>query len=83
MKAKLFFILSLFLFSCEPEVIEPTPPTCDCREYHEQLTSGGFPITTYWEYDYETIPQPDLCEKETGAWIYSSNNTHRYKVICD
>jgi len=85
MKTRIVILATLALIGCKKDNKQPTPTpsTCDCYEYHEALEPVGFPITTQWVYDYETTPSPDLCSKETGNWVYTNNDTHRYKVFCN
>ena len=81
------------LTSCKKENVTPTAPilaiskNCNCYERHEAkepyATSNGT-IQIDWKFKYNTTPQPDMCEKATGVWVYSGNATQfRYKVYCN
>lgn len=79
-------ILVVWLISCEKETAEPTPKQelCDCYESH-YIVAVSFATgtaVTYWKWDYNTSPSPDLCEKETGNFVENGNG-HKYKVICN
>lgn len=86
------FIIAGVVISCQKEDITPTKPivaisSCNCYEVHETkepyATSNGT-IQIAWKQKYVTTPQPDLCSKETGEWVYSGNATQfRYKVYCN
>ena len=87
------FIIAGVVISCQKEEITPTKPivaiskNCNCYEVHETkepyATSNGT-IQIQWKQKYVTTPQPDLCTKETGEWVYSGNATQfRYKVYCN
>lgn len=59
--------------------------TCDCyQSYYKyeavQSSQGNFIMQ--WNHDYNTTPQPELCEKETGQWVEPELGT-KYKVICN
>jgi hypothetical protein len=86
------FIIAGSIVSCQKEEITPTKPivavsTCDCYERHEtkELTvNQNLTSVLDWKFKYNTTPQPDLCSKETGQWVFSGNATQfRYKVICN
>ena len=88
MKTKLFILISLIALSCKKDKIkQATPTTCDCYERHEAIDTylGSNGQTQLgWLFQYNTTTQPDLCNKETGVWVYSGNaNQFRYKVICN
>ena len=88
MKTKLLILISLIALSCKKEEIkQATPTTCDCYERHEAIDTylGSIGQTQLgWLFQYNTTTQPDLCNKETGVWVYSGNPTQfRYKVICN
>jgi hypothetical protein len=85
------FIIAGVIVSCHKEDIKPnlnnSASTCNCYEKHEAVDtytgSDGFPKVA-WMFKYNTTPQPDLCEKATGVWVYSGKPTsHRYLVICN
>lgn len=80
----LFVIILPLMLACNKDN-ENSQNICDCYEYHEEIAAtSSLPIILEWQFTYETIPQPDLCEKETGNWIYYGNNDQfRYKVYCD
>lgn len=88
MKTKLLILISLIALSCKKdEIKQATPTTCDCYERHEAIDTylGSNGQTQLgWLFQYNTTTQPDLCNKETGVWVYSGNPTQfRYKVICN
>lgn len=79
-------LMILAFTSCQKEELK-TQNTCSCYETHESIKpkvqSNGL-VQATWSFDYNTNPQPDLCEKATGEWVYSGNPTsQRYKVICN
>lgn len=86
------FIITGVVISCKKEELTPTKPivavsSCNCYEVHEAkdtyMGDDGFPKIE-WKQKYVTTPQPDLCTKETGEWVYSGNATQfRYKVYCN
>lgn len=84
MKTKLFILISLIALSCKKdEIKQSTTTTCDCYERHEQKDFVQGTLNFTWVFKYNTTTQPDLCEKETGEWVYSGNaEQFRYKVIC-
>lgn len=84
MKTKLLILISLIALSCKKdEIKQATPTTCDCYERHEQKDFVQGTLNFTWVFKYNTTTQPDLCEKETGEWVYSGNaEQFRYKVIC-
>ena len=82
-------IIAGMIVSCQKEEITITKKTntCNCYERHEAIDTyidaNGFPKVA-WLFQYNTTSQPDLCEKETGVWVYSGKPTsHKYKVICN
>jgi len=78
---KLFSLLLLVvLFSCNKT---PNEPSCNCVEYHEKLDFAPGTLNLTWQEDYSTDSIPDLCAKDNGTWIYNSNNTQRYRFICN
>ena len=69
----------LVLASCNKGV-----NSCDCYEVHEKnvpVNVNGLP-NLQWVHDYTTTPEADLCEKETGEYIYEGQ-TNRYKTTCN
>lgn len=74
MKRLLIFIPFVFM-SCEEENIEPTPTTCDCFKYEQQLIGGGS-----WQTISTTPTSIELCEKD-GDTVYTSIMT-RYIWEC-
>jgi hypothetical protein len=86
MKNIKFILPLLLLFSCKKEVTIKEK-TCNCYERHEAFDTYAKPnglAGAGWMFKYNTTKAPDLCEKETGQWIYSGNPTNkRYLVICN
>ena len=87
---KNIIIISLILFSCTKEVVvvkeEPQSKQCNCKEEHyvkDIMVGGNGVLQTYWNWNYATTPQPDLCEKETGQWVEYENGNKRYMVVCE
>lgn len=84
---KVIFLVGIIILgiSCKKDpVVTPTPSTCNCYEYHEKKTFAPSGVT--WEFNYQTQPQPDLCAKATGEWIYDDASTLcsiRHKIICN
>lgn len=77
----------LFLASCKKEDDkQDSAAVCDCYEVHESqqaYVNGYGTINLTWKYLKTTPTQPDLCAKETGQYVYSSNGATRFKVYCD
>ena len=84
------FIIAGAIISCEKEDLQPNSNNsnsmCSCYETHETnetyINSNGT-VSMAWKFKYNTTPQPDMCSKATGEWVYSGNtNQFRYKVYC-
>jgi hypothetical protein len=81
---KYLIILSLIVASCTKQ--EKHNDTCDCYEYHEKYGPIVINNLSYmqWNFEYQTTPGPDLCEKDNGQWIqYGNANQYRYRTICN
>jgi len=78
MKTILISIALLTIVSCNKEV---QTTACQCYEHHEALISN-YPNGFSWELDHETVPTSDFCDKDNGVWTYYSNDTKRYRTIC-
>ena len=85
-KAGILFWLTVLIYflavGCEKVEPEPVEPQCQCYEQHEVLEPvivNGLP-TLAWIIDYETPPQEMDCSSETE--YTSSNNSERWKVVC-
>lgn len=84
----LLFISSALISSCEKEEVTPEPAPeiqCSCYEVHEVLepvdSGNGLPVLA-WVLEYET-PKTDMdCSNETD-YYYNTNNTKRWKVVCE
>jgi hypothetical protein len=78
MKTILISLALLTVVSCKKS---PQSSACQCYEHHEALeTNGTFGMS--WNLDHETTPASDFCDKDNGAWTYYSNDTKRYRTIC-
>ena len=86
MKNIKYILPLLLLFSCKKETTIKEK-TCNCYERHEAFDTYAKPnglVGAGWMFKYNTTKAPDLCEKETGVWVYSGNPTNkRYLVICN
>lgn len=78
MKTILISIALLTIVSCNKEA---QTSACQCYEHHEALISN-YPNGFSWELDHETVPASDFCDKDNGVWTYYSNDTKRYRTIC-
>jgi hypothetical protein len=86
MKNIKYILPLLLLFSCKKETTINKSNACKCYEIHENMDYkyAGSSLVKTWVFAYKTTPQPDLCDKATGEYVYSGNvNQFRYIVKCN
>lgn len=83
---KILLLTSLIVFSCKKETTINKSNACNCYEIHEEMDVKLVNVSAqfYYKFAYKTTPQPDLCDKATGQYVYSGNvNQFRYIVKCN